>query len=79
MLNLAVKSNPYEDPRSLDYRLRQTRYEHVRTFIDQVLTEHGRCRIIDLGGTEVYWSIAAGHVDDSRIQVELINLEPEPT
>jgi hypothetical protein len=77
--NLAVKSNPYEDPRSLDYRFRQRRYEHVRGLIDQILTRHGRCRIIDLGGTEGYWSIAEKHVDDPRIEVDLINLEAEPT
>jgi len=79
MLNLAVKSNPYDDPRSLDYRFRQKRYKHVRVLIDRILAHHGRCRIIDLGGTENYWSIAASHVDDERIQVELINLEAEKT
>jgi hypothetical protein len=79
VFNLAVKANPYEDPRSLDYRFRQKRYEHVRALIDQILAERGRCRIIDLGGTEVYWRIAANHVDDPRIQIELVNLDAEPT
>lgn len=79
MLNLAIKSNPYANPRSLDYRFRQKRYQHVKVLIDQILAQRGRCRVIDLGGTEVYWNIAAVHIDDPRVQVELINLEVEPT
>ena len=75
MLNLAIKSDPYMNPRSLDCRFRQRRYWHIRTIIDQILARHGRCRIIDLGGAEGYWSIAAGHVDDQRIQIDLVNLE----
>jgi hypothetical protein len=32
-----------------------------------------------MGGTETYWNIAAGHIDDPRIQVALVNLEKQPT
>jgi hypothetical protein len=39
----------------------------------------GAVASIDLGGTEVRWSIAATQVDDPRVEVDLINLEAEPT
>lgn len=47
--------------------------------IDHVLARQERCRIIDIGGTEVYWRIASDHVDDPRIDIDLINLEALPT
>jgi Methyltransferase domain len=70
-----VRSDRYGNSGSLEYRFRQKRYRHIRALIDQILARHGRCRIIDIGGTEWYWRIASGHVDDERIQIDLINLE----
>jgi hypothetical protein len=43
--------------------------------IDQIVARHGRCRVIDIGCTEWYWSIASGHLGDGRVQIDLINLE----
>src|SRR5437867_3595331 len=77
MTTPVVESDRYGDSHSLEYRFRQKRYRHVRVLIDKILARQGRCRIIDLGGTEWYWRIASGHVDDERIQIELINLEAE--
>lgn len=77
MATRVMKADRYENARSLEYRFRQNRYRHVRMLIDHILARRGRCRIIDIGGTEWYWRIASGHVDDERIQIDLINLEAE--
>lgn len=74
-----MKSNRYLDPRSLEYRFRQRRYRHVKALIDTILARRGRCRIIDIGGTEWYWRIASSHIDDERIQIDLVNLEASET
>lgn len=47
--------------------------------IDHVLARQERCRIIDIGGTEVYWHIASDHVDNPRIDIDLVNLKVLPT
>jgi hypothetical protein len=78
-LRSRARVDPYADPTSLEYRLRQKRYQGVKDLIDQILVRHGRCRIIDLGGAELYWDIASGHIDDPRITVDLINLTKLPT
>jgi hypothetical protein len=75
---LVTERSPYEDPRSVGFRMRQKRYRFVKSIIDRCLERKGRCRILDLGGTEAYWDIASGHVDDPRIQIDLINMEPMP-
>jgi hypothetical protein len=78
MASLTVESNPYINPRSLPYRFRQRRYQHVGALIDRILAQHGRCRIIDIGGTEFYWNISGGHIDDPRVQIDLVNLDQGP-
>jgi hypothetical protein len=71
--------DPYTDPGSLEYKLRRRRYQGLRELIDQILVRKGRCRIIDLGGAELYWDIASTHIDDGRITVDLVNLTKLPT
>jgi hypothetical protein len=71
--------DPYTDPRSMEYRIRQKRYRGLKALIDQSLARNGRCRIIDLGGAELYWQAGSGgHIDDPRITVDLVNLEELP-
>jgi hypothetical protein len=78
MANVDVELNPYLNPRSIPYRLRQRRYHHIGALIDTILGRHGRCRIIDIGGVESYWNIANGQIDDPRIDIVLVNLHDEP-
>ena len=79
MPNFTNTSDPYLNPRSLVYRLRQKRYQQARVLIDEIVSKHGRCRILDVGGTESYWSIASTHINDRRILIDLVNLEPQIT
>ncbi len=71
----AAKENPYHNPKSLSYRFRQNRYKRLRVLIDQILARKGRCRILDIGGSELYWDIGSDQIQDERIQVDVINLE----
>jgi hypothetical protein len=74
-----ARVDPYADPRSLEYKWRQRRYQRIRELIDRVLVRNGRCRIIDLGGAELYWNIASTHIDDPKITVDVVNLTQLPT
>jgi hypothetical protein len=47
----------YADPNSFAMRLRRRRSVHIKALIDQVHREKGSCRILDLGGTDRYWTI----------------------
>jgi hypothetical protein len=79
MISKVVESNPYLNPRSIPYRFRRRRYRHVGALIDRILARRGSCRILDIGGSETYWNIASGHVDDPRIRIVLVNLSAEAT
>ena len=79
MLNLAITSDPYLNAGSLEYRFRQKRYQQVRALVDEIVSKYGRCRILDVGGTEAYWRIASAHIDNPRIRVDLVNLEAQHT
>ena len=74
-----AKKNPYLNSRSFEYRFRKKRYEIIKAMIDRSLDRRGRCRIIDIGGAEYYWHIAENHIDDPRIQIDIVNLEKELT
>ena len=77
--NLTINSDPYLNSRSMVYRFRQKRYQQARVLIDEIVSKYGRCRILDIGGTEWYWSIASTHINDPRILVDLVNLERQNT
>jgi len=74
-----MKSNLWEDSRSVTNRFRRKRYQHLAVLIDQILLRQGKCRIMDIGGADIYWEIAGDHIKDERIQVDMINLEPAET
>ncbi|TAD90336.1 MAG: hypothetical protein EAZ99_06835 [Alphaproteobacteria bacterium] len=42
--------------------------------IDQAIGDHGRCRILDLGGTERYWRLMAPMLGDRPVEITLVNL-----
>lgn len=66
--------NPYKNKDSIEYRFRKNRFKHVRVLIDSVLAEKQTCRILDIGGTELYWDIGSDLVDSGRLEIDLLNL-----
>lgn len=75
-----VKPNPLADPRSIESRFRARRFAHIRALIDEALAVRDRVDIVDLGGTEQYWQIAADYLDRhrNRLSITLVNNEPTP-
>lgn len=76
-----VKPDPLSDPQSIERRFRARRFAHVRSLIDECLTERGRVDILDLGGTEQYWAVAEDYLKalGDKISITLINNEaPSP-
>lgn len=69
----------YEGGQSLSYKCRAKRFEHVKRLIDTIVAKEGRCRILDVGGTEYYWRIAGDMFDQAPVTVDLMNLEKTDT
>ncbi|HEV7436950.1 MAG TPA: class I SAM-dependent methyltransferase [Pseudorhizobium sp.] len=76
---LRRRSDPYVDSSSLEFQFRARRFLRIRSLIDSVLAEQDRCEIVDLGGTEKYWSIAGDYLNRQldRIFVTLVNPESQ--
>lgn len=72
-------ANTYLNQNSLAFKARQRRFRFVRQMIEDVIAEKGSCRIADIGGTEYYWQISDGFLDQSPVEITLINLEAPPT
>jgi Methyltransferase domain len=47
----------YGNPRSLGFRFRVNRAKYLTTMIERIAAQRGRCKILDLGGTDGYWKI----------------------
>ena len=45
-------------------------------FIQHFLRLKGSCRILDVGGEEIYWKIAQEFLDESNIEIHLLNIAP---
>lgn len=76
---LPVRANPYENRQSLEFRLRTRRVGKILSLIETILSEKGRCDILDLGGTETYWLIAEDFVrrNRPRLSFTLVNVEDQ--
>ena len=78
MVPAAQQYDPYADRSSQPFRLRQKWFRFIRPLIETCLKEKGRCRILDIGGTEQYWDIADDFIAAHNIEIYLLNLFPVP-
>lgn len=53
---------------------RRRRFLHVLRLIDDVLLTKPVCKILDVGGEEVYWKMINSVIGDRRIEVDMVNL-----
>lgn len=69
--------NPYTDRSSREFGFRVRRFAQIRRLIETILDERGSCRIVDLGGTEIYWLIGEDFLrrHRSRLSITLVNTE----
>ncbi len=66
----------YNNPKSLGFKFRQKRSLIIKELIQIVFREKGRCRIIDIGGTENYWKIYDIHfLQENAVSITLLNLQ----
>lgn len=73
--SLAELIGDYDDPRSFGSRLRRRRSAWLMRLIDMTYREHGRCSILDLGGTENYWNIIdPPYMQERNCRITLLNL-----
>jgi hypothetical protein len=65
---------------SLGASFRRKRGALAFRMIDALIARHGRCRILDVGGTERYWSLFAPQLAEreGKIEILLSNITGEP-
>lgn len=66
------------EPHSRANSFRRKRFAVVLDLIDRAIAEHGRCRILDVGGEAGYWRAMDDLLADRPISIDLVNLEAEP-
>ena len=69
----------YGNPGTFGYRMRAARVRPLLEMIEAVHAQRGQVRIIDVGGTEQYWSIiSAGFLDRHGVTIAVVNLPETP-
>lgn len=72
---VARRATDYRDPRSVASRIRRRRIEPLVRLIEGSHRRHGRARVLDLGGTEEYWSLLPeGFLEANRAEVTVLNV-----
>jgi len=75
---IAKATTDYDDPASLGSRLRARRIAPLLDMIDRVYRERGAVRVIDVGGTESYWTILpSDYLDERDVTITIVNLPSE--
>jgi hypothetical protein len=64
----------YLNPSSIPSLLRRRRFPRINAMIERVLAEKGKCRILDLGGTEIYWKNNAEFLDKHKGKISIITV-----
>jgi hypothetical protein len=65
------------EPHSRANGFRRKRFAVVLDLIDRAIAEHGRCRILDVGGEAGYWRAMDDLLDGRPVTIDLVNLEAE--
>ena len=66
--------DPYDNEKSLEYRFRLRRFVYIENIILSILEKKGKCRILDVGGTEKYWNLGKDLIRRNDIKIDLLNL-----
>jgi hypothetical protein len=69
--------DPYKNSNSMEFAFRAKRFEEIRKIIQAILDEKGHADILDLGGSEKYWLIAADFVRANRHRLKFTIVNPE--
>lgn len=63
-------------PNSSKNKFRRARVEMLSEMIDDVVRKNGECRIIDIGGTENFWSVWQDLIDWTNVRITCVNHDP---
>lgn len=78
-MGIASRLKLFEGEGSQVSAFRRARARHVMTLIDEVVAARGRCRILDVGGTETYWNnLDPGFLDARGVEITLLNVTEAP-
>jgi hypothetical protein len=76
---LARRLQNYDDPNSIGSRLRARRSAHLLSLLDQVHLRQGKVSVIDVGGTQEYWSrFPDDALERFNVTVTVVNLPGTP-
>lgn len=68
----------YANPNSLGSKFRTKRSLWLKQEIDEIYEESGSVNILDIGGTEIYWSIFdTNYLQSRNISITLVNITAE--
>ena len=70
------KTDLYSDPKALESQFRLKRFEGFLPVIEAICLAKGQCRIIDLGGTEYYWTMVLPRLKALDVKILMINTDP---
>ena len=56
----------YSNPKSIAFQFRSKRIANLIKIILQVYEQKGSVKILDIGGTKLYWRILSEHTADCR-------------
>lgn len=69
----------YNNQNSFGSKLRHNRSLRVVRIVERICEKYGSCRILDLGGTYVYWKVFPSNwFERYKIQITLLNLQAVP-
>lgn len=72
---IAKKLTNYRDPHSFASRRRSKRIGPLLKMIEGIYAVNGAVKILDVGGTEIYWNIVPPEfLDSMNVQITILNL-----
>lgn len=66
----------YKNEKSLGSRLRRRRFAVVKEMLEEISKAGSPLRILDIGGTELYWQPFLKDIEAFDCQITLVNLRP---
>jgi hypothetical protein len=72
---LAKRISNYDSPKSVGSKLRAKRIAPLLDMIEEVFKVHGYVNLIDIGGTEQYWSLVPmQYLLDRKVKITIVNI-----
>jgi len=67
-----MHKDPYINRSSIPSIMRRARFRIINRIIANIIEENGRCRILDVGGTDSYWNLNEAFIEANRSKLKII-------